>query len=79
MSQRILIVDDEPNIVISLEYLLKKEGFTVHVATDGEAALAMAAGALCERLWQNYAGGHIADSAEIARRIYPLMQHDLLG
>jgi DNA-binding response OmpR family regulator len=43
VSHRILIVDDEPNIVISLEYLLKKEGFTVHVATDGEAALAMAA------------------------------------
>ncbi len=43
MSHRILIVDDEPNIVISLEYLLKKEGFSVHVATDGEAALVMAA------------------------------------
>jgi len=27
MSHRILIVDDEPNIVISLEYLMKKEGF----------------------------------------------------
>lgn len=39
----------------------------------------LAAGALCERIWQNYAGGQIADSAEIARRIYPLMQHDLLG
>lgn len=43
MSYRILIVDDEPNIVISLEYLLKKEGFEVSVATDGEAALAKAA------------------------------------
>lgn len=43
MSHRILIVDDEPNIVISLEYLLKKEGFEVAVATDGEAALQQAA------------------------------------
>ena len=39
MANRILIVDDEPNIVISLEYLLKKEGFEVKVAIDGEAAL----------------------------------------
>lgn len=42
MANRILIVDDEPNIVISLEYLLKKEGFEVSVATDGEAALRQA-------------------------------------
>ena len=39
VAHRILIVDDEPNIVISLEYLLKKEGFDVTVATDGDAAL----------------------------------------
>lgn len=39
MSHKILIVDDEPNIVISLEFLMKKEGFAVAVATDGEAAL----------------------------------------
>ena len=43
MAHRILIVDDEPNIVISLEYLLKKEGFDVTVATDGDAALRQAA------------------------------------
>ena len=39
----------------------------------------MAAGALCERLWPYYASGQVADSAEIARRIYPLMQADLVG
>ncbi|MDZ4255767.1 MAG: response regulator [Sulfuritalea sp.] len=43
MSQRILIVDDEPNIVVSLEYLMKKEGFQIAVATDGESALRTAA------------------------------------
>jgi len=43
VSHRVLIVDDEPNIVISLEYLLKKEGFDICVATDGEAALRLAA------------------------------------
>jgi DNA-binding response OmpR family regulator len=40
MSKRILIVDDEPNIVISLEYLVKREGYEAAIAPDGEAALA---------------------------------------
>ena len=40
MAPSILIVDDEPNIVISLEYLMKREGWETAVATDGEAALA---------------------------------------
>jgi DNA-binding response OmpR family regulator len=42
MSKKILIVDDEPNIVVSLEFLMKKEGFEVAVAGDGEAAIAQA-------------------------------------
>ncbi len=40
MSKRILIVDDEPNIVISLEFLMLREGHEVRVARDGEAGLA---------------------------------------
>src|SRR5712671_5664636 len=39
----------------------------------------LAAGAICERIWPFYAGGQTSDSAEVARRIYPLMQFDLLG
>lgn len=39
MNQKILIADDEPNIVISLEYLMKREGYTVLVARDGQEAL----------------------------------------
>ena len=39
MTKRILIVDDEPNIVVSLEFLIKREGYEVAVAADGEAAL----------------------------------------
>jgi DNA-binding response OmpR family regulator len=39
MQKKILIVDDEPNIVISLEFLMQREGFEVFVAKDGEAAL----------------------------------------
>ncbi len=38
----------------------------------------LAAGAVCERIWPLYAGGHTADSAEIARRLYPLMQANLV-
>ncbi len=40
MSQEILIVDDEPNIVLSLEFLMKQAGFQVRTAEDGERALA---------------------------------------
>jgi DNA-binding response OmpR family regulator len=39
MSQRVLIVDDEPSIVISLEFLLKRAGYEVAVARDGQAGL----------------------------------------
>jgi DNA-binding response OmpR family regulator len=40
MAKTILIVDDEPNIVVSLEFLMKREGFDVAIAADGESALA---------------------------------------
>ena len=39
MTHRILIADDEPNIVVPLEYLMKREGYEVLVARDGEQAL----------------------------------------
>ncbi|MFA5914688.1 MAG: response regulator [Burkholderiales bacterium] len=39
MSKKILIVDDEPNIVTALEFLLQRSGYEVLLATDGEAAL----------------------------------------
>jgi DNA-binding response OmpR family regulator len=45
MAPRILIVDDEPNIVISLEFLMKREGYEVAIAPDGGAALAAPAAA----------------------------------
>jgi len=41
--QRVLIVDDEPSIVLSLQFLLSREGYEVAVARDGESALAQAA------------------------------------
>ena len=39
MNKKILVADDEPNIVISLEYLVKREGYTVLVAHNGQEAL----------------------------------------
>ena len=36
----ILIVDDEPNILLSLQFLMKKSGYEVRTARDGEEALA---------------------------------------
>jgi DNA-binding response OmpR family regulator len=39
MGARILIAEDEPNIVASLEFLLQKEDYEVRVARNGEEAL----------------------------------------
>ncbi|MDP9496135.1 MAG: response regulator [Actinomycetota bacterium] len=39
MARKVLIVDDEPNIVMSLQFLMKKSGFETSVARDGDAAL----------------------------------------
>jgi DNA-binding response OmpR family regulator len=38
MSRTVLVADDEPNIVISLEFLLQQEGYRVQVAHDGQEA-----------------------------------------
>jgi len=39
MTKKVLVADDERNILLSLEFLLKREGFEVTVAGDGDAAL----------------------------------------
>ena len=39
MSKRILIVDDEPNIVAAVEFLLQRSGYDVYVARNGDEAL----------------------------------------
>ncbi len=43
MTHKILIADDEPNILISLEFLMKREGYQVLLARDGNEALAVIA------------------------------------
>ncbi|MBG8553562.1 response regulator transcription factor [Hymenobacter guriensis] len=39
MPPHILIVDDEPNIVMSLEFLMRKAGYSVSIARNGTEAL----------------------------------------
>ena len=39
MSKKILVVDDEPNIVAAVEFLLQRNGYEVHVARNGDEAL----------------------------------------
>jgi len=39
MTKVILVVDDEPNILLSLEYLMRQAGYEVRSARDGESAL----------------------------------------
>ena len=41
MAKKVLIADDEPNIVTSLEFLMGKCGYEVAVARNGEEALAL--------------------------------------
>jgi DNA-binding response OmpR family regulator len=39
MAKYVLIVDDEPNIVLSLEFLMKKEGYEVRSVSNGQEAM----------------------------------------
>jgi DNA-binding response OmpR family regulator len=39
MGKKVLIADDEPNIVVSLEFLMKQKGYVVKVVSNGQDAL----------------------------------------
>jgi len=39
VTRKILVADDEPNIVVALEYLLQRSGYEVHIARNGDEAL----------------------------------------
>lgn len=43
MAKRVLIADDEPNILTSLEFLMEQAGYEIKVATNGVDALDLAA------------------------------------
>lgn len=42
-TKKILIVDDEPNIVLSLDYLVRKNGYVPYIARNGTEALVLVA------------------------------------
>jgi len=42
MAKRVLIADDEPNIVTSLEFLMEQAGYETRIATNGNEALELA-------------------------------------
>ncbi|MBW2329015.1 MAG: response regulator, partial [Deltaproteobacteria bacterium] len=39
MPKNVLVVDDEPNIILSLKFLLTQECYEVRTASSGEEAL----------------------------------------
>jgi DNA-binding response OmpR family regulator len=39
VTKKILIAEDEPSIVVALEYLLERSGYEVHIARNGDEAL----------------------------------------
>ncbi len=41
LSNKILVVDDEPNIVRALSFVFNKEGYDVSIAEDGDQAMKM--------------------------------------
>ena len=40
MKKKVLIVDDEPNIIVPLQFLMEQNGYEVIVAATGEEAMA---------------------------------------
>jgi len=39
MGQRVLLIEDEPNIIEAISYILSKDGWTVHTHSNGETAM----------------------------------------
>lgn len=39
MTHKVLIVDDEPSIIVSLEFLMQQRGYVLRVARDGDEAM----------------------------------------
>jgi len=80
---RMVLVSSFLNLRATTNWLLERKPqhlILVCSGTHEEPALedTLAVGALCEKIWSNYAGGRVSDSAEIARRIYPLLQFNLI-
>ncbi|MBL4812704.1 MAG: response regulator [Rhodobacteraceae bacterium] len=39
MGGRVLLIEDEPNIIEALSFILSRDGWTVHTHSDGETAM----------------------------------------
>jgi len=39
MGKRVLLIEDEPNIIEAISFILSREGWTVHTHEDGETAM----------------------------------------
>lgn len=39
MGKRVLLIEDEPNIIEAISFILSRDGFTVHIHEDGETAM----------------------------------------
>lgn len=44
MGKRVLLIEDEPNIIEAISFILSRDGFTVHTHEDGETAMGKLAG-----------------------------------
>ena len=40
MAKRVLVIEDEPNIIEAISFILSRDGWTVHTHTDGDTAMA---------------------------------------
>lgn len=40
MGKRVLLIEDEPNIIEAISFILSRDGFTVHTHENGETAFA---------------------------------------
>ncbi|MGZ9810084.1 response regulator transcription factor [Pseudoroseicyclus sp. H15] len=38
MAKRVLLIEDEPNIIEAISFILTRDGWTVHTHSDGESA-----------------------------------------
>ncbi|MBO6854361.1 MAG: response regulator [Marivivens sp.] len=38
MAKRVLVIEDEPNIIEAISFILSRDGWTVHTHSDGETA-----------------------------------------
>lgn len=44
MGKRVLLIEDEPNIIEAISFILSRDGWTVHIHEDGETAMDKVAG-----------------------------------